>query len=464
MEERNNLLQQLFTKGSALLQAGKATEALTYFEKALNIAPSNAHLNLYTGAALHSLGRFEAAIASYRHAIAMAPDMGEAHNNLGNSLMALQRFSEAVDSFSQSLLFLPPSPVPLTARATALLAIGKMAEGEADCRKALQLDPSFAEAHWNLALHLLLQGRYLEGWQEYEWRWLKPGFTSPRRHTDIPLWDGSSLHGHAILLHAEQGFGDAIQFARYAPMVAQRGGIVIIECHPQLVPVMQSIEGVQMVIPFDADHPAVSCQAPLLSLPRIFGTTLLSIPSQTPYLFVSEERQFKWTEMIRQRNTSTIRVGLVWAGKCYPDPLRSCRLETLVPLAAVKETSFYSLQLGPGSEQHPPAGMTLIDLTDQICDFMDTAALIEQLDLVISIDTAVAHLAAALGKPVLLMLPFAPDWRWLLDRTDSPWYPTMQIFRQNQPGNWEVVLLRVQEALLTFLEDNKKSLEEPSKD
>lgn len=459
------MLQQLFSEGVALLQAGNAAEALARFQAACSIDPHNATLNLYSGAALHTLGRFEEAVASYQHALTSAPDMGQIHNNLGNSLMALQRFPEAVDCFSRALALLPLSPVPLAARATALLAIGKVTEGEADCRKALQLDPSFAAAHWNLALHLLLQGRYREGWHEYEWRWLRPDFTSPRRHMDIPLWDGCDLNGGTILLHAEQGFGDAIQFARYAPMVAQRGGTVMIECHPQLVRVMQTLEGVQSVIPFEAGLPAVSCHAPLLSLPRIFGTTLHSIPSQHSYLSVLAEQRKKWSTVMPTKNPSAIHIGLVWAGKSYPDPLRSSTLEAFAPLAAISNAMFYSLQVGPGSDQanSPPDGMTLIDLTDRLHDFSDTAALIEQLDLVISIDTAVAHLAAALGKPVFLMLPFAPDWRWLLGRSDSPWYPTMQIFRQKQPGNWEEVLLRVQDALHTF-SSNKKSLEEPPKD
>lgn len=460
------MLQQLFSEGAALLQAGNAAAALARFQAACGIDPRNATLYLYSGAALHSLERFEEAVASYRHALAIAPDMGQIHNNLGNSLMALQRFPEAVDSFSQALTLLPLSPVPLTARATALLALGKVTEGEADCRKALQLDPSFAAAHWNLALHLLLQGSYREGWQEYEWRWLKPDFTSPRRHMDIQFWDGSNLGGRTILLHAEQGFGDAIQFARYAPMVAQRGGTVIIECHPQLVRIMQTLEGVKNAIPFDTVLPEVSCHAPLLSLPRIFGTTLQSIPSQLSYLSVPAEQAEKWAAVMPPRDPSAIHIGLVWAGKSYPDPLRSSTLEAFAPLAAIRNALFYSLQVGPGSEQagSPPVGMTLYDLTDRLHDFSDTAAVIEHLDLVISIDTAAAHLAAALGKPVFLMLPFAPDWRWLLDRCDSPWYPTMRIFRQKEPGNWVEVLLRVRDALQTFSQGNKKSLEEPPKD
>ncbi len=465
MNNRNHQLQQLFREGSDLLQAGNAAEALIRFQSARNIDSSNAILHLYTGAALHDLDRFEEAIVCYRLALVITPSMGEAYNNLGNSLLALGRLREAADSFLHAAMLLPASPVPLTARATALQALGNISEAEADCRKALTIDRAFAAAHWNLALNLLLQGSYTEGWQEYEWRWLKPGFTSPCRHRDIPLWDGSPLHGRTILLHAEQGFGDAIQFMRYAPLVAQRGGVVVIECHPELVQLIRSTEGIQEVVPFGAQLPLFSCQAPLLSLPRIFGTTLQSIPSQCPYVSTSSELREKWTALT-SAHSADLRVGLAWAGKSYPDPLRSCRLAEFAPLATTQNVTFYSLQLGSGSEQsgYPPPGMSLIDLTGQINDFADTAALIEQLDLVISIDTAVAHLAGALGKPVWLMLPFAPDWRWLLDCSDSPWYPTMKIFRQKQPGAWDDAVKRMYAALEAWNGINKKSFEVAPKD
>jgi len=441
-------VQQLFSKGSEFLQAGNAAQALVHFQAARNIDHSNVILHLHAGAALHDLGRYEEAIVCYRHVVKIAPSMGEAHNNLGNSLMALGRFAEAVDSFSKASELLPSSPVPLAVRATALQALGKVLDAEADCRRAVLLDPSFAAAHWNLALNLLLQGQYEEGWLEYEWRWLKPDFTSPLRHTGIPLWDGSPLKGRSILLHAEQGFGDALQFVRYALLVVERGGTVVIECHPQLVQLMKTVKGVQAVIPFGNPLPPLNCQAPFLSLPRIFGTTLQTIPAQCPYLSVCSEYREKWAALIPSHST-ILRVGLVWAGKSYPDPLRSCQADVLAPLAGNKNAEFYSLQLGTGYEQimYPPTGMTLIDLTEQIHNFADTAALIEQLDLVISIDTSVAHLAGALGKPVFLMLPFAPDWRWLLGCSDSPWYPSIQLFRQKQPGDWGSVISEVQTAL-----------------
>ena len=465
MGNQGNLLQLLFNEGSELLQAGRAEEALLRFQAALNSAPSNATLQLHAGAALHDLGRYAEAVTSYRKAADSAPGMGEVHNNLGNSLLALGRFTEAVASFSRASELLPSSPVPLAAKATALLALGNVAEAEADCRRALVLDPAFAAAHWNLALNLLLQGKYIEGWQEYEWRWLKPGFTSPSRHRDTPLWDGSRLQGRTILLHAEQGFGDAIQFVRYASQVAGCGGTVVVECHPQLVSLFKGIEGVQMVVPFGEPLPPFSCHSPLLSLPRIFETRVDTIPSRIPYISISLDQREKW-ETLTGTCSQSLRIGLVWAGKSYPDPLRTCRLEDLDPLATVQNVTFYSLQLGPGAEQvgFPPAGMTLVDLTDKIHDFADTAALIEQLDIVICIDTAVAHLAGALGKPVFLMLPLAPDWRWLIDRIDSPWYPSMQLFRQKRSGDWGEVVDRVHVALKEFADKNKKSFEAAPKD
>jgi Flp pilus assembly protein TadD len=452
MDNRSNQLQQYFMKGSLLLQSGNARQAILCFQNALAIDPSNPTLLLYTGTALHDVGRYEEAVTSYKQAIQIAPTLGEAHNNLGNSLLALGQFAEAADSFSVAIELLPESPVSLVARATALQAMGKVAEAEVDCRRALLLAPSFAAAHWNLALNLLLQGRYAEGWQEYEWRWKKPDFTSPVRHADVPMWDGSPLEGKTILLHAEQGFGDAIQFVRYATMIAACGGDVLLECHPQLVSLFQGVEGVRAVIPFGHSLPPLSFQLPLLSLPRIFGTNLQTIPSHFPYLSIPVEYHLKWAAVMPTHQKS-LKIGLVWAGKSYPDPLRSCPLAEFAPLSALNAT-FYSLQLaeGPGQSNSSHGGMPLIDLTDNINDFADTAALIEHLDLIISIDTAVAHLAGALGKPVCLILPFAPDWRWLLDRNDSPWYQSTRIFRQKQPGNWEEVIRRVFDAVLQCTE------------
>jgi hypothetical protein len=453
MDTKEFELQKLFAEGSDLLQAGKAEQALYCFHRALLVIPSNPTLHLYSGAALHDLQRFDEAVESYGKALNASPCMGEAHNNLGNSLIALGRFDDAVDSFSKAVTFVPMSPVPLAARASALQALGKIAEAEADCRSAIAIAPDFASAHWNLALNLLLQGQYIEGWREYEWRWKKPDFTSPRRHTDIPLWDGSPLHGRTILLHAEQGFGDAIQFVRYVSPVVERGGNVIVECHPEIVPLIQSMDGIQGIVPFGGALPHISYQVPLLSLPHIFGTTVQTIPLPDSYLSVPTDYRKKWQQLMPEV-TAGIRVGIVWAGKSFPDPLRSCCLIDFAPFQAIKNATFYSLQVGGKAEQADLPDFPLIDLTEQIRNFADTAALIGQLDLVISIDTAVAHLAGALGKPVWLLLPFAPDWRWMRGQSDSPWYSTMRLFRQDIPRGWEQVISTITGNLTRLAQKN----------
>jgi Flp pilus assembly protein TadD len=444
----NNMLNQqqvqnLFAEGAHLLHTGNAAEALTRFQTLEPLCSGNTTLLLYKGTSLHELGRYEEAASAYYSAINLNPQMGEAHNNLGNSLMALGRFADAVSCFSQATRLLPSSPVPLTALATAQQACGQVAEAEISCRAARAISPDFADAHWNLALNLLLQGHYTEGWLEYEWRWKKTDFTSPLRHTDIPQWDGSTLNGRTILLHAEQGFGDAIQFVRYVELVAQRGGRILLECHPALVPLFQEIEWVETVIPFGLSHQVFSCQAALLSLPRILGTTLETIPVKVPYLKVDSAHREKWAALTSPYSTA-MRIGLIWSGKSYPDPLRSCPFCDLAPLYTLNGFTFFSLQVEtPFAETHS----ALIDLTKYIHDFADSAALIDQLDVVVSIDTAGAHLAAALGKPVCLLVPFAPDWRWLLDRKDSPWYPTMHLFRQERPGEWGPVVKKISDYL-----------------
>ncbi len=457
MENIQQQVRQLFQEGAALLQAGNPAGALGRFRVALEMDDSSGVLNLYAGAALHELGRFEEAATAYRTALKIVPNLGEAHNNLGNSLMALGHFAAAVTSFSRASELMPTSAVPLTARATALQALGMVVEAEADCRRALAIDPTFAEAHWNLSLNLLLKGDYLAGWQEYEWRWLRPTFTSPRRHDDLPLWDGLPLDNRIILLHAEQGFGDAIQFARYIPQVAAHGGTVVVECHPQLVTLLRTVVGVAAVVPF-GEPPSADCHAPLLSLPRIFQTTLENIPGQLPYLSSPPGYGEKWAPLL-PRGDEMFRVGLVWGGKSYPDPLRSACLTDFVPLAHIPGVQLYSLQVGDAALQvaSPPVGMSLIDVTGQIVDFADTAAVIEQLDLVISIDTAVAHLAGAMGKPVFVLLPLAADWRWLRGRSDSPWYPAMELFRQRRSGEWGEVVNRVSGAVTRWCAGQKKS-------
>ncbi|MCP3907085.1 MAG: glycosyltransferase family 9 protein, partial [Oceanicoccus sp.] len=284
---------------------------------------------------------------------------------------------------------------------------------------------------------LLLTGNYKKGWPEYEWR-LK---TKAHRLRDFhkPVWDGSTLNGKTILVHTEQGFGDTIHFIRYLPMIQAQGRNVIFECLPNLTRLLKNSAGINNIIE-RAPKPTVKYDThiPLLSLPGIFGTTLDSIPSGIPYITVNSELIEQWRTRFDKDNG--FKVGIVWSGNRHnkKDHIRSCTLTDFAPLMEIPGTSFYSLQKGPASAEanNPPKGLEIINLDNEINDFADTAAAIAYLDLVISVDTAVVHLAGALGKPVWTLLHFAPDWRWLLNRNDSPWYPGMQLFRHTKGNDW----------------------------
>ena len=312
-------------------------------------------------------------------------------------------------------------------------------------------------AHWNLSLALLLSGDFAGGWEEYEWRWKMKN--NDGRNYSCPLWQGEDIVGRTINLHVEQGFGDTIQFIRYAPMVMQRGAKVIVECQPQLVRLLASVEGLAHITDRTASSIYFDMHAPLLSLPRIFSTTLKTIPCHVPYLSADRVLVAKWRQKIEPL-PGRFRVGLVWAGNPTHgnDRNRSCALVDFALLAKIPNVIFYSLRKDEGAEQceNPPHEINLVDLTRDIADFADTAALMDNLDLIISVDTAVAHLAGALGRPVWTLLPFVPDWRWLLDRRDNPWYPTMRLFRQSKPGNWRGVMADVANALREYVVNSEQ--------
>jgi tetratricopeptide (TPR) repeat protein len=343
------------------------------------------------------------------------PELVEAHLNLGVALMAKTDVVPAITSF----------------------------------RRAIDLRPDSAKAHYNLALALLSSGNFREGWTENEWRWLCKGFTTPLRRFTQPLWDGSPLHGRTILLHCEQGFGDSIQFIRYAPLVAERGGRVVLWAPPELLSLMRGVQGVETVATAEP-FPPFDVHCPLLSLPRALDTRLESIPANVPYLFADPVRTARWKDKV-VASANGLKIGLAWAGRPTHtnDRNRSIGLKQLAPLAEITGVTFYSLQKGSSAHHAAgaPSGMNLIDLTDELHDFADTAALIENLDMVIAVDTSVAHLAGAMGKRVWVLLPFSADWRWLLNREDNPWYPTMRLFRQKQIGNWDATIIELARAL-----------------
>jgi len=375
----------------------------------------------------------------------------EAHLNLGIALSQIGESAEAIGHFRTALVLRP-------SLAEASLSLGFLLEQAGDgsgalaCyRDAIATRPDYVEAHFNYALQLLLRGEYPAGWEAYEWRMRMPGLEGVPAYAGRSRWDGSALDGRTILIFAEQGFGDTIQFARYAPLVAARGGKVIISCQPKLVALLRNLEGVTTVLGQDDPLPAFDVCCPLMSLPRMFATTLETVPARVPYIRPEPVRVEQWRSIFAAVGTSFLKVGLYWATDTSSriSPLRSLSLEMLAPLANVPGVRYFSFQRGAAACEaaKPPLGMDLTDLSAELKDFSDDAAAMSHLDLFISIDTATAHLAGALGLQAWTLTHFPPDWRWLLEREDSPWYPTMRLFRRGATEAWSQVVERVAEAL-----------------
>ena len=304
---------------------------------------------------------------------------------------------------------------------------------------------------------LLFSGNFKEGWKEYEWRFNAFPSIYQNRNFSIPLREGSDVSGLTVLLFSEQGFGDTIQFVRYAPLVAKRGAKVILECQKELVSLLQTVEGIHKVIVHGSELPEFDVYWPLLSSPLFFDTNLENIPQKIPYITPDNLLVEKFHNRV-QNDKAKLKIGLSWAGRPTHsnDIFRSVSLDLFSPLAQIEDVTLYSLQKGEAAKQMEikPIGWKIIDYNNEINDFSDTAGLIANLDLVISVDTAVAHLAGAIGKPVWTLIPFAPDWRWMLNREDSPWYPTMRLFRQSSPGDWESVITKVKDELIKLLANN----------
>ena len=423
-------------------------EAITCYQKAVEIDPHPPEAYNNLGLALYEKRDIDEAIVYFQRALQINPDYPEAYNNLGNALRIKGQSDEALDCYQKALEINPNYPEAYNNLGNILKEKGNIDEALACFDKALRIQPDFASAHWNKALAFLLSGDFKQGWKEYPWFWRVKGVI-PRNYNQ-PVWDGSNINEARIFLYAEQGFGDTIQFIRYIPLVARRFKEVIIECQEELVSLVKNIKEICIVIPKGEGIPEFDVHCSLLMLPVIFDTSLESIPADVPYITVDPNISLKWHGKL-QGDTSQLKIGLGWAGGHTGRTLheRSCSLDLFSVLGEFNNISFYNLQKGEAAEQakSPLEGMKIIDFMDEISDFEDTAGLIENLDLVISVDTAVAHLAGALGKPVWTLLSYAADWRWMLNRDDSPWYPTMRLFRQLSMGDWKSVIAQVAEEL-----------------
>jgi tetratricopeptide (TPR) repeat protein len=436
--------------GVTLQLLGHPGKAVRHLSRAVEIHPQAAQFQYNLGKALRDQKRMEEAAVAFQRTVELQRSFSPAWNNLGNTLRDLGRLEEAVTCYQVDLQLRPNHPQTLHNMGIVYRELLRLPEATRCFDTALTFDPGYNECRLSRAMLLLLEGQLLRGWNEYESRFDVPRAVVQRDYGKPP-WDGSDPEGRTILLYCEQGFGDAIQFVRYAPLLAERNATVIVECQPELRELFGSLRGIDQIISPGDELPDFDVYRGMLSMPLIFQTSLENVPNQVPYLRADRAKVRRWRKIIEPGG---VRVGLVWAGAggYGNDVNRSMTLQRLAPLARVEGARFYSLQKGAAADQakSPPEGMDVLDLSAELNDFSDTAAAIENLDLLVSVDTSVGHLAGALNKPVWLMIPFFPDWRWMLGRADSPWYPTMRLFRQPARGDWSAVVERVAEELGTF--------------
>jgi tetratricopeptide (TPR) repeat protein len=471
----------------ALRRASRLLEADAHLRRAIALNPNNVFAYMNLALVLTERHDIAGALACYNRILALEPNDAPAHNNAGLLLRKIGQLDQAAAAFARALALKPDDPairfnqlitlrddavLPealaccdrmlaqhpdssgiITNLAVSLQFVGRYDEALANYERAVALEPANHDARFNLALLLLLRGDYARGWREYDHRWSLP--TARKPQFAQPEWQGEALEGQTILLHSEQGFGDTIQCLRYVPLVAARCGRVVLRLERSLVRLAASLPNQVVINPGDARVPGFDVWCSLLSLPRIFGTRADSIPAPVPYLAARQTITERWQR--RLGGSPGLKVGLAWAGNAQHvnDFRRSIDLVRLRPLLETAGVTFVGLQLGPraGDIAALPAG-TIIDLSAELSDFAESAGALANLDLLIAVDTAVVHLAGALGRPAWVMLPFSPDWRWMLDREDSPWYPSLRLYRQHAPSDWDGVIARVAADLATLVAES----------
>jgi tetratricopeptide (TPR) repeat protein len=428
----------LNSRGNILLDLNRPEEALAMFDAVLTAAPRHLQALVNRGNALTDLGRPEQALADYDAALALAPGHPLALYNRGNALHALGREQEAIAAYDAALRAAPGHAKSWLNRGLTLAALNRHGDALASYGKALSLAPDNADAHFGAAMSLLTLGDYPRGFAEYEWRWKRAGVTT-RKELSKPLWlGGAPLAGKIILLHAEQGLGDTVMFARYAPRLAKAGASVVLEVQPELKSLLAGLEGVSAVVSRGETLPPFDLHCPLASLPLACKTELSGVPAEIPYLHAPATHLAKWRPRIEP--LAWPRIALAWSGRAshVNDRNRSLDPAQLEPLLALPGASFIGIQreLRPADAGFLSADARILHLGGELADFSDTAAVLSLVDLLICVDTAVAHVAGALGRPAFVLLPFQPDWRWTLEGETSPWYPALKLFRQPVPGDW----------------------------
>jgi len=438
-------------RGNALHELSRQEDALLSFRRAVELEPRYAEAWSNYGSALRSLRRYDEALAAFDRAIELMPDSGVTWSNRGNTLRRLRRHRASVESYERAISFDPESAETWSNYGVELSDLRRDSEADKCFCRAVALKSDCAEAHWNRSNHFLRLGIFDHGWRLYEWRWQLGHFLKQRREFSVPLWLGESdLSGRTILLHAEQGLGDTIQFCRYALDVKRLGANVILEVQRPLLKLLKTLDGVDLIVEKGKDRPLFDYHCPLMSLPLAFQTTLHTIPQHRAYLLDGYDKARvpfkKWFS-----NKKGPKVGLVWAGnRDHENDLnRSIDFESILNLVS-DDFCFISLQRDASPMERTRLEAVGVVASFMPNDFIDTAQIISQLDLLISVDTSVAHLAGALDRPVWVLLPYVPDFRWMWDREDSPWYPSMKLFRQPIEGSWGQLLKMVREELYQY--------------
>jgi len=428
--------------GAVMKDLGKNQEAEIFYRQGIAYSPFSASTHNNLGVLCNEMKKTDEARTEFRRAIAISPEYEWSYVNMAPALLDSGDAQASIDSCRRALKMQPDLPIALFNLGASLKALNHLDEA-IDCfRSAIRQQPDFGEAHFALAQILLMRGDYEEGWREYDWRWKLPDYrwlSNIHGEFTQPRWRGEPIAGKTLLIYGEQGLGDVIQHARYIPQVVATGAKVILAVHPPVVPLFAKLEGVS-VVPMDSPLPPFDLHCPLLGMPEIFGTRIDTVPATVPYVTPDPAKVKKWKERIGGKG---IKVGIIWAGNPTQrgDRWRSPRLAAMAPLFDVPGVTFVALQMGAGRDdlvQHPlpPA---VIDLGEEIADFADTAAIMMGLDLVITSCTAPLHLAGALGIPTWAVIPYSPHFLWLLGRSDSPWYPSLKLYRQDRPGaDWSV--------------------------